>query len=224
MKLLGFSTSSIALILANLVPLYGAVFAGWNIFSIMFLFWLESAVIGFFTVRKMLKAEGDPASFAQFKINGKVVNQESSKFPNPFSAKLFYVPFFAFHYGMFMFVHLIFLVIFFGPHQWINKASSTSFDTFGILLGFASLVFSHAFSYYSNFIGKKEYQVVSADQLFMSPYPRIIVMHLTIIFGGMLMLMSGYSAAGLALMVILKIVTDLAAHLFEHSQMGRRLL
>ena len=226
MKFLKFSTSAIVLIIANLVPLYGALFAGWNVFSIMILYWLESAIIGLFTVIKMTSAEGSFVNksgilkVSQFTINGRSIDE----FPrDPFSRKNFYIPFFTMHYGIFMFVHLIFLIVFFGIVPAANGAA-TVFDWGGILLGLLSLLLSHGVSYKVNYLGKQEFKVVSSEQLFLSPYPRIIVMHLTIIVGGMLMTSTGQSTVGLAFLVVLKIIVDLAAHLFEHGQIAKRLV
>ena len=43
----------LALIAANMVPLLGVLFAGWDLAAVMVLFWAESAVIGFYTLLKM---------------------------------------------------------------------------------------------------------------------------------------------------------------------------
>ena len=47
------SLSGLALIGANLVPLAGVLFLGWDLASVIVLFWAESAVIGFYTALKM---------------------------------------------------------------------------------------------------------------------------------------------------------------------------
>src|SRR5204863_10015123 len=47
------SPSGLALIGANLVPLAGVLFFGWDLSSVMVLFWAESGVIGFYTALKM---------------------------------------------------------------------------------------------------------------------------------------------------------------------------
>jgi hypothetical protein len=52
----------------------------------------------------------------------------------------------------------------------------------------------------------------------MAPYRRIIVMHLTIIFGGWLVLLLETPAPALALLVALKTVVDLRAHRREHAK------
>ena len=47
------SLSTLTLIIANLAPIAGAVFLGWNLGDVMVLYWAESAVIGFFNVCKI---------------------------------------------------------------------------------------------------------------------------------------------------------------------------
>lgn len=77
------SLSSITLILANLIPLFGVWLAGWDIGQIMLLFWAESAIIGYYNLCKMWK-------IGRWSL-------------------LFYGPFFVGHYGAFMAVHLLFI-------------------------------------------------------------------------------------------------------------------
>src|SRR5690349_10588501 len=89
--------SVIALVLANLVPVAGVFLLGWEIFPLMFLFWSENVIIGGINVLKMLTA-----------------NPES---PLSWAGKLFLIPFFCFHYGMFTFVHGILVVAMFGGYQ-----------------------------------------------------------------------------------------------------------
>ena len=38
--------STLALIAANLVPVYGVLFWGWDLFGLMVLYWVETAIIG----------------------------------------------------------------------------------------------------------------------------------------------------------------------------------
>lgn len=47
------SSSSILLILVNLLPLGGAIFLDWKIFPIMMLYWFENIVIGIFNVLRL---------------------------------------------------------------------------------------------------------------------------------------------------------------------------
>ncbi len=51
----------------------------------------------------------------------------------------------------------------------------------------------------------------------MAPYGRIILMHLTILFGGWLILALGAPILALVLLIVLKIVSDVRAHDKEHA-------
>lgn len=45
------------LVLTNLIPLAGYIWLGWELYDLMILYWLESAVVGLFTVARMLTAK-----------------------------------------------------------------------------------------------------------------------------------------------------------------------
>ena len=80
-----------ALIVANLVPLVGILFFDWSLFTIMFCFWLESAVIGCFNILKLV-------------IVANILS-------------IIMVPFFVVHYGAFMSGHLVFIFALFSPDE-----------------------------------------------------------------------------------------------------------
>ncbi|MGB7297217.1 MAG: DUF6498-containing protein [Candidatus Aminicenantales bacterium] len=65
-------------------------------------------------------------------------------------------------------------------------------------------------------MGKGEYRKTSVDELMARPYVRIVLLHLTLIFGGFLLQALGSPLAGLLLFLVLKIGFDLKAHLREH--------
>lgn len=88
----------VALIASNLIPVVGVIFFGWDLLAILLLYWAENGVIGVFTLLKMLTAarEGFIASLP---------------------SKLFIMPFFTVHYGMFWSVHGIFVMTLFGSES-----------------------------------------------------------------------------------------------------------
>jgi hypothetical protein len=52
------------LVVANLVPLLGAVLLGWNVGAIVVLYWFESVIVGILNVPKIALAKGGPATSA----------------------------------------------------------------------------------------------------------------------------------------------------------------
>ena len=79
-----------------------------------------------------------------------------------------------------------------------------------------ALFVSHAVSFALNFIGRGEYRGETVSALMMAPYRRIVVLHMTLIFGGWIVVFMQSSAPAVALLIGLKIITDLHAHTREH--------
>ena len=194
--------SALVLILANLGPVYGVLFLGWKVFPVIFLFWLENLIIGAFNVFRMLLA--DPTN-------------------KPFWVlKLFLIPFFCVHFGLFTFVHGVFVMGFFGG----MFRTGAPFPDGTIIMGFIreyrlalpiiGLAASHAISFVVNYLGEGEYLKASPMQLMQQPYSRVIVLHITILAGGALVTILQAPIVGLLLLVALKTGLDLRSHLREH--------
>jgi hypothetical protein len=191
--------STLILIGANLVPLGGALLWGWSVYDIVLLFWAENLVIGLMQVLRM----GTVAVLR--------------KLP----AMLFLAGFFCFHYGLFTFVHGMFVVTMLAPpdQQAAGLAGAMGLLTAadGLLWGLLGLTASHLFSYVVNFLRGGEWRMPDPIQLMVQPYGRIVVLHLTILGGAFLALALGEAAALLALLVVLKVIMDLRAHWRQHG-------
>ncbi len=193
-------TSSVLLIAANLVPVVGVARGGWNIFDILFIYWAESAIIGVFNVLKMLTAN----------------EKDGPPFIVSFILKLILCVFFTVHFGGFMAAHGAFLYFISEemtkiPIDPINLLRSTGF-------ALVSLLISHGYSFFANYLVGGEREKASADQLMMQPYARIFVMHLTIIFGMMATMIFGQAQAMLLVFVALKTGVDLYSHMRERKK------
>jgi Family of unknown function (DUF6498) len=197
------SPSTILLIIANLIPVYGVLFLDWKVFSLIFLFWLENVIVGFYNVLKMLSCKPE---------NG-----------TNWLGKIFIVPFFTIHYGIFTVVHGIFVFVLFGsktiqfsgfpgPELLLELLSMNNLSYVAM-----SLFLSHGFSFLWNYIGKKEYETTDLKTLMGKPYGRIVVLHLTILIGGFLLMALNSPIFGLLLFIALKIVMDISAHNKEHK-------
>lgn len=197
-----FRPSVLALIAANLVPLAGVFMFGWEVFPLLLLFWFENVIIGFFNAVKMLCAA--PNQSVQWGM------------------KVFFVPFFCFHYGMFTFVHGVFVVGLFGGGMNGSFPGPATFlkamveqKLFWAVLG---LFASHAISFAHNYLIGGEFRRASAQTLMIQPYGRIVVLHLTILLGGFVIMALKSPTLGLVLLVVLKILLDLRAHLAERAK------
>jgi hypothetical protein len=189
------SASTLLLLVANLVPIAGTMFLGWKLSDVMVLYWAESAVIGFFNVLKIVTISRWQALFA--------------------------APFFLGHFGGFMAVHFLFIWSLFVKGVGDGTAAGGSLVEVGQMFSalwpaLLALVFSHGFSFFTNFIGRREFLSRTIRTQMTEPYSRIVFMHLVLIFGGGLSLVLGESTPVLVLVIALKIAMDVRAHLKEH--------
>ena len=77
---------------------------------------------------------------------------------------------------------------------------------------------SHGFSFYWNYIKNGEYQRGSLNALMGQPYGRVIVLHMTVLFGGWIVMMLGSPLLALVLLVVLKTAADLRGHKAERRR------
>ena len=189
------SPSTLALVIANLIPLLGVLLYDWNIGEIMLLFWAESAIVGFFNLLKMWWV-------------GRW-------------AVLFMGPFFVGHFGGFMVGHLLFIYALFlsGADTDVSTAQVMA-DFVRLWPALLGLFLSHAYSYHVNFVGRREYVGRDMSKQMTEPYARIIVMHVTLIMGAFLVTLFNSRLAALALLILLKIGVDIRSHVRQHSGPG----
>lgn len=181
--------SIIFLLLANVLPIIGVLVFGWSVGSLMLIYWLETLVIGALNIPKMMACEGSPG------------------------IKMFLIPFFSFHYGFFCFGHWSFL------SEMTGMAEALKDLQWGgpLMWTLISLFISHAFSMIINFFGKKEYAARDVSKQMFFPYGRIFIMHMVIIFGSFLVMALRAPIYALVLLVVLKTLSDLGTHQFEHD-------
>lgn len=212
-----------ALLAANVAPLVGVLAFGWNVFDVLAVYWIESGVVGALNVPKILLARGASDGNVSFSVNGVPVDfstrEDRSLFGVPVRAEnAFTAGFFCLHYGIFWVVHGVFVL--FGLPAFAGAFGSI--DVAGVLVAGATMVVSHGGSFVFNFLGRDEYRAVSPDQQMMSPYRRVFVLHLTVVFGAFLVTALGGPVLLVLLMVVLKTAFDVVAHLREHARARRR--
>ncbi len=224
------TTSALVLVAFNLVPLGGVLFWGWNVETLLVLYWVENGVIGVLNVPKMLLARGPVMPGQESRLNGRIA---------PANAGL--VVFFLIHYGIFWVVHGIFVfalptiaAVFSGGANLLDSptgplvfpaglvpfepsSAGASPDWSAVSWGTVALAFSHGASFLINFVGRQEYLRVSVVQQMFAPYGRVLILHLTILFGAFISLVIGSPIGAVAVLVIIKTIVDLTFHLREHG-------
>jgi len=192
---IAFTPSVIFLIAANAVPIFGAIYFGWDVATILILYWLESVVIGVLNIPKILACR----------------KTEDGSFGSAIS-NLFLSGFYMVHYGMFTGVHGVFLMEMFGAKPILAgllEGGPIVWTVFIFLL-------SHIFSMFYNFFGKKEYLGKDPGAQMFSVYGRVMVMHIVILFGGFAVQAFGNPIYALILLIAVKTFIDIAAHNKEH--------
>jgi hypothetical protein len=199
----GLPPSALTLIAVNAIPLLGVLGSHWTVLSVILLYWCENVVIGAFNVLRMAAAS-----------------------PRNITAdlgKLFLIPFFVLHYGMFTAVHGVFVMALFGPRANFS-ASPAAFASAvrgaGIGLAVVAIAASHAFSFVHNYLMSGEYRNASPQLLMAQPYARVVVLHVVILFGGIGATAMGSPTFALVLLIALKTGLDLRAHLAERRKLG----
>ena len=201
-------SSAWSLIASNAFTIVFGLLENVGVLSLLWVYWCQSVIIGFFNVLKILAAQGSDGN--EITINGRKVAS------GPPWLKTFLAGFFVVHYGMFHFVYAVFLGIpvFFGAGDGFFGAGRGVDPNFVLL---AALLFfgNHLYSFLAN---RATDQKKSPGELFMAPYSRIIPMHLTILFGGMLLFLGPLGNKLVFLLFsALKTLADVSAHVQEHA-------
>jgi hypothetical protein len=191
-----------SLLLVNGIPLFGVLFLDWSVGSILVLYWFENIVIGFYNVLKMAAAKGS------FGAQKKTIITKTGRT----ASKIGTILFFMVHFGMFTMGHGIFVFSLFAQDFRLSD---------GLILAALALFVSHGVSFRTNFINTGEYKRLSFHHLFFQPYKRIVIMHMTIIFGAAAMTILKLPAAALVILVSLKTVIDVFALKKEQKKISQ---
>jgi hypothetical protein len=197
----------VALVVANLIPLIGVLFFGWSVWNILVIYWLENGIVGVINVLKMSVATGDEVTpGVTLMVNGR---------PATSATKMGLIPFFIVHYGIFWFVHGIFVLTLPAFFSLMSDDGMT-LDLGPVVFAALGLAISHGLSFWWNFLHGGEYRRTAAAALMFAPYKRLVALHITIIFGAFAVMFTGAPAAAVAVLVAIKTAIDLGLHLAEH--------
>lgn len=204
----------------NVGVIVGALVAGDGLLMLMWPYWMQSLVIGYYNVRRMQKLR-------EFSTDGVKMNDRPVD-PTPATRRNMWM-FFVVHYGGFHFVYMIFLAVFTSDGAATGTVPVTNADT-GEVMQFATgrmpdwsaIWLAATFVGFMVSHGQSHREHVASDlrhtrnigTLMFIPYLRIIPMHLTIILGAVL-----GSGGGLLLFGALKTAADVAMHKVEHRML-----
>jgi hypothetical protein len=179
----------------NLIPVVGVLFWSWSAFALIVLYWLENLVVG---VRTLLSMAANAAVTSSANWLG----------------TLFFGAFFTVHYGMFCFGHGIFIMALFGGAFYgdsvldLGGAVSALFATqANLVIGFASIVAWQGVQFVLFFV-RGEVRRTNLLALMGAPYPRIMALHISILFGGFVLMLLNQPVAGIVILALVKMAYD----------------
>lgn len=195
--------STWVLIFSNLSIIFFAVADGIGILEILWIYWIQSVIIGVFNFIKIL-------SLKEFSTEG--FTQGNKQVPETTAAKISTAFFFLFHYGFFHLVYAIFL------STGLNMLSGSNIhNSKSTYLIYAALIF--LLNYIIEFIYYLRERELKPDlgKMMFAPYTRIIPMHITIIFAGFVGIGGMFFSieSGLTVIIfftLLKTLVDVISH------------
>lgn len=237
---------AVILVASNLVPLVGVLAWGWQVFDVVVLYWFENVVLGVINILKMMFCAPD---VEKLNLEGKRSGRQDEVDPDQLAmaqgmnseqggkliglhhaSKLFFIPFFTVHYGIFTLVHGVFVFSILGDGDSIMTPSGTPFGEMGVMvdevfdgnLKWAALALagSHFFSFCYNFFYKGEFRKTVLPKLMIAPYGRVVVLHFAILGGAFAVQALGSPVFLLVILIIGKIMIDLGLHFRSHQKLG----
>jgi hypothetical protein len=225
--------SLFVLLAANSVPLMALLSGRWGAGDVLIAYWLENVAIGLWAAVRVATAS----------VDGSVIDRAPDRRPRVdlaaalaaaasqsndpralrtigLVARVLFLGFFLIHYGGFTLVHGIFTFS-------LARDVGTTGSVGGYLLMLLVMVASHGLSTAIHWFARGERRSVGPQQAMVGVYPRVVVMHLSVIGGAWLVAGAGGTHPslpwpGLAtlgpglLLIAIKVVVDVFAHLGEH--------
>ncbi len=184
---------------AAAIVAYGVLVLGWSVFVVIALFWFENVVIGVLNVFKIF------IGGARLGLLGVI-------------GALALAAFFSFHYGLFTLVHGVFVVALFGRNE-IGPVSGLLAPVARMLgylfaerdagLAAGAIVVLQAASFV-RWCGVASATANPFSEMF-APYGRVVILHATVLIGGLLVSTLGAPVFGALLLIGLKLWFDIVA-------------
>ena len=181
------SRSAIVLVLlTNLVPVLGVLWAGWDAGPILLLYWIESLVLGLYSIPKII-ATGRGTAKA-------------------YAVGLF----FSLHYGLFCLIHLLFVLKLAGP-QAATYAEAWQALTAGRGFGLSviSVAVLAALGQWLNWWRPQLRRTSTVPREMRAPYSRVVILHLTVLLSAVLILHFDTPAITILVLCAIKTLIEL---------------
>ncbi|HEU0052303.1 MAG TPA: DUF6498-containing protein [Longimicrobium sp.] len=189
---------------ANLLPLAGLLFLGWEPLEVMILYWVESVIVWLYTLLKILMVldpgTGAPGSRRAGRIVGRLLS-------GAFMMTQFAL-------GLFVYGWAI-LGVFGGPEMIGEMGGDPAVAITRMLAAAAgspvawALVASHGCEFVMEHRRTHGFHDLDFGGLVFSGFRRLVPVHLMLMIAALPVMLLGAPAIGIAVLVVLKIVADL---------------
>jgi hypothetical protein len=216
-----FNVMTLLLVAANLLPIAGVVWWGWDAFVLLMLYWLETAIIGFWTIVRLIAAP------TAVDVSGKPLNEVG------IAGRIALGAFIAVHAGIFMAVHFIFLWALFSG-AWAERIDGVGSFIREMVIGTdlwlplaflflvrGALVLGPAVRRRLGMVADARPDETGDENPVHGLYIRIVVMQFTIIVGAWFAVLAGDSVGPLILLIGLKTAVDLFSDRLAHRAAAR---
>lgn len=184
-------------LIVNLVPVLSVAVFGWDGFTLVLLYWIENLIVGSFNLLKIL-------------ISGFTSGRVGA------IGSLAVAPFFVFHYGLFCFVHGVFICLIFsadlagGPPDVLSPANLAALvaarvqDDRALFWNVVQLAAFHAYIFLRYWVGGARWRLAEPFSQMFAPYARIVVVQLTILIAGITVVLLGQPMLAVLCLALLK--------------------
>ncbi|MCU0618235.1 MAG: DUF6498-containing protein [Gemmatimonadaceae bacterium] len=188
-----------SIVASNVLAAVLAIVLDWDVVELLWPFWIQSVVIGYYARRRMLMLR-------QFSVEGlSFGDRPATESPEDQRST---ANFFAFHYGFFHFGYFLYLM---------QRSTQQQFDFVDanlLVVVALAFVFAHRQSHREHVAADLAGRPNLGALMFM-PYLRVVPMHLVILFGAT----QGGGAATILLFTVMKTLADIGMHKFEHRKL-----
>jgi hypothetical protein len=195
---------------SNAIPVVGVLAFGWSALALMVFYWIENVLIGAFNVAKILIAGFGKRAPMNY-------------------LSLVLAPFFVFHYGLFCFVHGVFIFAIFKMADLIAGRGEPDADSFDLLArvvqmleqdtdlkwAAVALLAVMALRFGVLWLGRGAWRDAEPLSQMFEPYGRVIVLHLTIFLATIPVLLLGQPVIAVFLLAVFKTGLELGLPWFQ---------
>ena len=197
---------ALASLAVDLLPVAAVLLFGWKATPLVALYWLENLVIGGYTVLRLIGTVGNNVTHL--------------------GLILFLVPFFIFHFGMFCYVHGVFIQSFSGADQFMDSpvglvqwALGTGIHMQWFVL---AIIAVNAAFFISDYVIGGGYREAGPMVEMFAPYGRIVTLHVAILLGAGLTLALGQPMLGVLILIFLRVAFGMILNLLRRRKIEGR--